>query len=119
MAGGFLQLELIMIMNSKSGCFPGSGCQGDKHHKQLVPRFQRPGWGTGRMASVGSDLRQASTWEMGKQVTWGASPSVSSTPDPKETPQLDVAGEGASGCSLSSDQRWDPSFETGGGTARS
>lgn len=34
----FLQ-PLIIIMNSKSGRSPSSGCQGDKHLKQLVPSF--------------------------------------------------------------------------------
>lgn len=79
MAGGFLQLELIMIMNSKSGCFPGSGCQGDKHHRQLVPRFRgQDGGQAGRPVwEVTSDRHLPGRRGVSPSATWGVSPSLS------------------------------------------
>lgn len=84
------------------------------------PQIQRPGWGTGRTASVGSDLRQASTWEAGNRPPGErAHPCRQHSRPAGETSARRQGGGGTSGCSLSSDQRWDPSFETGGGTAGS
>lgn len=94
MAGGFLQLELIMIMNSKSGCFPGSGCQGDKHHRQLVPRFRgQDGGQAGRPVwEATSDRHPPGRWGIGHL---GSEPiPVTSTPDRQERPRPGVRGEG-------------------------
>lgn len=60
---------IIMIIDSTSGGFPDSSCQGDQHHKQLVPspRFQEPE----RSKAGASDSLQQPTlaWEVFRR--WG------------------------------------------------